>query len=82
MNNQKLNELVARCSKYSGFNLVATLENGPKLTIADPNNFHLSALVLTLGVGGLFVHEAYGRMHHWAITREEQEILRQVLLAG
>lgn len=82
-----LNDIAARCSKFSGFNLQVKVEAGAVKTVTffDPEDTTLgsqSRLVLYAGIGGLSIRESYGRMSHWAITPEEQQVILQELKAS
>ena len=69
-----VDDVVARCSRYSGFNLRWKLVED-QLTIWDPRDYHNSVLIVTpyRFTGG--VREVYGRLWQWAITPEESEVL-------
>ena len=72
-----LQDICNRCSKFSGWNLIVTVENG-KIWFRDPDATGQSWLIVYLHpVFGLT--EAYGRIRHWAITREEIEVMRREL---
>lgn len=74
-----IKNVVERCSKYSGLRLEARIEvrEGVRyLTIGDPSGRY--DLTLSVG-GGRRLREVYGRMHHWGITRAEQDVLLRFL---
>ena len=79
-----LNDIAARCSKFSDFNLRVEVENADvkKVVFFDPRDTSIgsqSRLVLYAGPCGLGIREAYGRMHHWAITPEEEQVILREL---
>lgn len=75
-----LNDIVARCSKFSGYNLVASINDGV-LTIEDKAVGGASWLVLTLGPCDT-LREVYGRLRQWGINGREYEVLVGALKFG
>ena len=73
---EKVDQIVARCSSFSGYNLQWEVANGV-LRIEDPQEGGNSTLTLSLTFGDL--REVYGRLRHWAVTVEEQNVLIQLL---
>ena len=74
-----LQDICNRCSKFSGWNLVVTVEDG-KIWFRDPAATGQSWLIVYLR--GSELAEAYGRMSHWAITRQEAEVMRRALVSA
>jgi hypothetical protein len=69
-----IEDIVARCSTFSGYKLQYELKPD-SLRIWDPKAVGRSQLVVVLGSGGFGLHETYGRLRHWAITRQEQDVM-------
>lgn len=77
-----MDEIVKRCSKFSGYNLqwrVRNGEYGKVLIIEDPAKPDSTLVVSATSYG---LHEVYGRLRHWAITNEEQEVMRKALTSN
>lgn len=77
-----IKDVIARCSRFSGLALVHREEvmGGVRcLTIGDPSHGSKYDLTLSVGVGGRHLREVYGRMRHWEITKEEQDVLLRFL---
>jgi hypothetical protein len=72
-----LNDIIKRCSKYSGWELRWEVKNGT-LKIFDPKNVSNSLLSVYIDVHGA-LHEAHGRLRHWAITSDEIEVMERFL---
>jgi hypothetical protein len=75
-------DVVARCCQRTGLKLKERIEvlGGVRcLTIGDPSHGSKYDLTLSVGVGGRHLREVYGRMRHWGITREEQDVLLHFL---
>jgi hypothetical protein len=71
-----MDQIVARCSKFSGYNLTWKVEDkghGKVLIIEDPAHAGPSTLALSLTPG--YLYEVYGRLRHWAITADEQKVM-------
>ncbi len=84
---EQIDEIVARCAKYSGWELEWKLETArdgsPKLEISDPADYGRSALiVMAHPVLTDRVREIYGRLWHWAISHEEKATFRLFLDAA
>jgi len=75
-----IEDIVARCSKFSGWNLTYVVE-GSKLSIWDPKDMGKSRLTVCLmwWEGSQVLHEVYGRLRHWAISPEEQMVMVELL---
>ncbi len=77
-----LSDVVARCSKFSGWKLEARVEEsrGTKvLVIEEPGKPGSKLAVYKSPISPLVLVEAYGRMRHWGITEEEKWVLLQAL---
>jgi len=80
-----LEKIVERCSRFSGYNLVAEVKDPcpgsstKTVEIFDPKDKGPSMLCLGVHSISGFLYEHYGRMRHWAITREEQNFLLGLL---
>lgn len=79
----KMDALVERCSKFSGWKLAWKVErsaNGVKvLSIAEPGQDKSRLDLCITGDGNLY--ELYGRMAGWGITLQDRLVLREALLA-
>jgi hypothetical protein len=76
-----MDALVARCSRYSGFNLEWSMK-GEVLTIEDKAKGGQSRLSVTPFLSGNALREVYGRLHHWAVTVEEQNLMLEAIKAA
>ena len=79
-----IQDIAARCSKFSGWNLtfrLGKIGSLPALEFFDPNdNSGQSRLVVGIDAHGL-LSEVYGRLRHWGIDMEEQRVMRDALLS-
>jgi len=74
-----LDDIAARCSKFSGWDLQWEIEGGA-VHFWDPKDSGKSRLsVSLLFPDSPILHDRYGRLWHWAITREEQEVIARAL---
>ncbi len=73
-----LDDIVARCSRFSGYELQFELK-ADCLRIWDPKALGRSQLAVVLAPGGNSLREAYGRLRHWAITLQEQDVMVRAL---
>ena len=77
MINGLMDSVVARCSRFSGYNLSWRVEDRPYgrvLVIEDPSKGGSSRLCVCEDG-----HESYGRCRHWAISRTELAIFMVAL---
>jgi hypothetical protein len=74
-----LNTIAERCSRFSGWDLQWKIEGG-RISFWDPKDSGKSRLSLCLMFpDSPILRETYGRMWHWAITREEQAVIARAL---
>ncbi len=78
----KIQDVVARCSRFSGFNLVYKITGGshPTVEICEPGRAD-SKCVFGLLTENL-LSEIYGRKSHWGITIPEQFVIAAALRAA
>lgn len=78
-----LDDIVSRCSKFSGWSLTWEIEDGAEdgaLHIFDPKDSGKSRLTVSLVFPDrALLRERYGRLRHWAITREEELVMAKAL---
>ena len=75
-----LDDIVARCSRFSGFNLQWKMDDN-QLIIWDPQDQTVgnqSRLVLAID-DLLLPREVYGRLRQWAISPAELEVMARKL---
>ena len=73
---EEMRALVERCSRFSGWNLTWRRRKGT-IELFDPADWGKSAVVVC--ARGLVLYEAYGRLRHWGVTAQEQEMLLRAL---
>jgi hypothetical protein len=79
---EKLDVLVARCSRFSGWALQWEMD-GDVLHIFDPKDRGRSRLsvcrMFPEDPASFALRELYGRIRHWAITWEERLVMSEML---
>lgn len=74
-----LDDIAARCSTFSGWKLRWEIKDGA-VHFWDPKDSGKSRLSISLLFpDSRILRERYGRMWHWAITCEEQEVIARAL---
>jgi hypothetical protein len=78
-----LQDVVDRCSRFSGYRLEYRFEesHGDRLlVIEDPSVGPHSSLVVKIHPAcDLVLYEVYGRLRHWGVTLDEEEVMRAAL---
>jgi hypothetical protein len=73
-----LQDICDRCSRFAGWKLTVRVKDG-QIEFSDPDQTGQSWLFVRLSPSGFSLVEVYGRMKHWAITVEEQAVMKAVL---
>ena len=78
MSNISIDDIVVRCSKYSGFKLEWRIREG-LLEIEEPGKPKSLLSLRLYHPEGHSLYEVYGRMRHWCISTREMLVLAAAL---
>ena len=73
-----IDDIVARCSKFSGWKLEYRVEAGPVIRIFQDGTPDATCSFGLIS-GTSLLSEVYGRLSHWGIDLEEQVVIAQLL---